>query len=141
MKILNKAICLLVFFAVGQSCARVVGPDAPQQPGPNQPAPQRVPAPAPQPQGPQLTYKQLHDNILKESPTAAGMFTGNKFSEGYIAQEIGVAKAYGLGKEGLRALLQTARDKWASFTGRNDEDIVILRDINQQIDTAVTQMQ
>lgn len=154
MKIINKIICLLAFFAAGESLARATGaaaqlpqnqPNQPNQPVPAPapqripaPAPQLIPAPAPQQPGQKITYKQLHDTILKNN---AGIFAGNKFNDTYITQAITAAQNADIGKEGLIALLQTARDQWAPFTGNDADDLGILRAINQQIDAAAAKMQ
>lgn len=136
MKILNTVVCLLAFCAVNLVVARPTGGARPAQQ--NQPVtpPANANQPnAPQQQAPKVTYKERHDLILRQQPVNA--FAGGKFTDEYIAQGVGVAKANDLGEEGLRALLQTARDKWAPFTGNDADDLGILKDINKQIDDAV----
>lgn len=138
MKILNKIICLTLFLVVGSVSARVGGipGQQPQRQVPNVPV--LPPAPQLQP-GQQITYKQLHNAILSEG--SRGMFDGNMFSKAFIDRTIANAQKADIGKEGLRALLQTARDKWLTFTGNDADDLGILKAINVQIDAAVATMQ
>lgn len=128
MKLLNKALCITAFFAIGSVSAKSVGRGARPATASGAPAGRPVVAPAAQ------TYKQLHDQIIG---MRSGVFAGDKLSDTFINDMAQKAKNADLGAIGFNALLQTARDKLAPFTGKDDIDGDILENINAQISTAV----
>ncbi len=132
MNFINKVFCITVLFAIGSVSARppVRGRAAATT---KVPAKKTTPAPT-KPAAQRQTYKQLHDNILRMSQGA--VFAGNKLSDTFMKNTIAQANAADLGEDGLKFLLQTARDKFAPFTGDDVKDLATLQQINAQIDNA-----
>ena len=134
MNFINKIVCITTLFIIGSVAAK---PKPVRGAAPAAQAPARVtpPAPAQQPAAQVQSYKQLHDDILRMSQ--ASVFAGNQFQPMFIKNTTAQAQAAGIGADGLRFLLQTARDKFAPFIGNNDSDLNLLVQINGQIDNAV----
>lgn len=134
MKFLNQLVCVISFFAVASVSALKTGGATPQPERVSTPAPTRTPGvPAP---GPKQTLKQLHDRVL--AMKQSDIFDAkNQFKPVFISiVSTGVTGAE-IKKEGYTYLLQTARDKFAPFTGDNTKDLALLNNINQQISTIV----
>ena len=144
MNLINRMLCITAFFAIGIASARgpvprkrttaaATRPAAPttQTPPPLPPRPTTATVPA----LPGRSYKQLHDAILVKRH--ADVFAGNQLKDTFIQDITNQAKAAGIGAEGLRFLLQTARDQFAPFIGDNDRDFDLLMQINTQINNAV----
>lgn len=134
MKFLNNLVCIVSFFTIGSvSAIRREKAPAEQVPAPTSGAPTQAPAP-----GQKQTYKQLHDYVLSRTQTQ--VFTGNKLSDAFISNTTLQARAAEIGQTGLKALLQTARDKFAPFTDKDTDNLRILNTINEQIETAAAKM-
>ena len=141
MNFINKVVCITAFFALGSISAKPMagragapaGNQTPARVTPAAKTPGRVTPAVP---AAAQTYKQLHDNILKR--TANTVFTGNQFQQKFVTDTVAQAKAADIGADGLKFLLQTARDKFAPFTGDNDRDLALLLQINEQIENAVS---
>jgi len=135
MNFINKMLCITALFAIGSVSARN---QAARGRATTTKAPAKKPAPAPAPTQPAIqgqTYKQLHDNILRMSQGA--VFMGNKLNDTFIQNTVAQANAADLGADGIKFLLQTARDKFAPFTGDDAKDLATLQQINVQIDNAL----
>jgi hypothetical protein len=140
MNFINKTLCITALFAIGSVAAKPIArrgtvPAATTPAAGQNQAPAQNRAPAQQPAAQVQSYKQLHDNILRMSQ--ASVFAGNKFQPTFIQNTIAQAQTADIGADGLRFLLQTARDKFAPFMGNNDSDLNLLMQINGQIDNAV----
>lgn len=83
------------------------------------------------------TYKELVASI-----GANAWDNGNKLlSPTFVNSMIQQVNASGLGRAALISLLQTARDKFAQFTGNNDADAKILMALENQANAATVQME
>lgn len=136
MNFINNALCITALFAIGSISGRAMGPGAAAaarpaaNAAPTRPAANAAPAPAVQVR----SYKQIHDSIL--GMRQADVFAGTNLKPAFIQNISNQAKAAGLDTDGLKFLLQTARDKFAPFTGNDNQDLNILMQINGQIDAA-----
>lgn len=136
MNFINKVVCITAFFAIG-SVSALVRPrtKAPVAPAKSAPQPGGGPSAPTKPAIQGQTYKQLHDNILRMSQ--ANVFSGNNLKDTFINDTVAKAQAADIDADGIKFLLQTARDKFAPFTGNDADDLGILININKQIDAAV----
>lgn len=138
MNFINKAVCITALFALGSASAKLkrtkatpVTRQAPAQ-NPGRVTPTR---PAAAPALPARSYKQIHDIILNKSQSQ--VFVGSSLKDTFIQDTVKEAQAANIDADGIRFLLQTARDKFAPFTGNDADDLGILMNINRQIDAAI----
>lgn len=130
MKILNKVLCLTAFLAMGSISAKRTGAAVT---APRKTTEKPYTEPSTETQG-RKSLKQLRDGIL-------GMrfdsFKGEKLNPILIDTLEKQAKDNYISKNGFLILLQTARDKFIVFTGSNEKDLAILKQVNAEISRRV----
>lgn len=84
------------------------------------------------PVAPKQSFKQIRDSI-----NASVIVSGTNLNNTIVNKIESQVTAAGLGAEAFRALLQTARDKYAAFSNDNNKALNELRAINEQINNAV----
>src|SRR3990172_3332986 len=124
MNFLKNTLAFAVLFAINSANARTLGTK------PSTPAAKSA---AIEPAAQAKSYKQLHDEVLKMYQNNVFDIKTGEFKESFITRiktDIGKNELADLQLEGL---LQTARDKFAPFTGNNDNDLALLQKINLAI--------
>ena len=129
MKLFKNTLTIVALFAIGSVCARIMDPAKPV-------AARGTAKPTVQPVSQGKTYKQLRDEVLRMKQ--ADVIDGSKkLSAGFIDKMKQQIAPTGLGPIVLKGILQTARDKFAPFTGDDTQDLQLLMAINQQIADAI----
>lgn len=130
MKFLNKVLCLTAFFAMGSvSAKRIDGARAAATAPAASVVKPGAPAVKAETQG-RKSFKQLRDAILGMKFDS---FKGEKLNPTLIKSLETQAKDNYISKNGFLVLLQTARDKFIIFSGNNEKDIEILKQVNAEI--------
>jgi hypothetical protein len=127
MKILNKVLCLTALFAIGSVSAKYRGGAAAKPAGAS-----KAPATSNVPTASKMSFKQIRDSI-----PASAIVNGTNLNNTIVNTIESQVTASGLGAEAFRALLQTARDKYAKFSNDNNQALNELRAINEQINNAI----
>jgi len=136
MKFLNKTLCIVALLAISEVSAKRAGVAA---------APARVTPPgkpAVQPAAQAQSFQQLRNRILNQmNSTAVIDAWENRFQSAFIKDMSEAAKQIyddrTSQQNALKSLLQTGRDKFASFEGDDEKDLGKLQELNVQIEQAI----
>lgn len=162
MKFLSKVLQITILFSINTAYARSMGsaqkPTPQPQPTPQQfpqpsqkitppviqpkPQPTIIPAPLPQ-QKPQPIQQSAQERSYKDIvihiKNARNVWNASRsmLSEEFVRTIVQKGRALKLSNFQIEALLQTARDIHAQFSGNKNKDIAILQSIDKQIAAAI----